>query len=388
MMIRNMKKNILIFANTTGCGQGISGGAQMLFQVFKRIRNNFSRIYYYTNLNDKALVEKEIAGVDFIFSPDFFDRFNIFISYVLKTLGAIFCVKPRDIDIIYSSSDFFPDVIPSFFYKLFHPKVKWYQCIFHIYRDWRKRPGNKIVNFIAQYSQKFSFLLIKKADCIININYQVREVLIKKGFDSNKIFVNNPGINFDYLDKIEKSGIKYDATFLANVHPSKGVFDLVDIWEIICRDRKDAKLAIIGGGYEETKAELKKKMTAKGLENNIHILGFLERDKAFSLIKSSRIFIFPSHEEGFGIAIAEAMACGVPVIAWNLPVYDEVFKDYLIKISENDVGLFVESIIDLFNNKTKTHQLASRARNFVKKYDWEEISCRHLEILTKEIIHQ
>ena len=156
-----MKKNILIFSNTTSNSKVMSGGTQMFIQIFKRIRKEFGRVYCYTNLNNRNFIEKEINNVNFLFSNSIFDRFNIFFGYILKTFSAFSCLKLRGIDIIYSSSDFFPDVIPSFLYKIFYKKTKWYQCVFHIYVDWKKRPGNKVVNFIAQYLQKFSLLLIK-----------------------------------------------------------------------------------------------------------------------------------------------------------------------------------------------------------------------------------
>ena len=43
---------------------------------------------------------------------------------------------------------------------------------------------------------------------------------------------------------------------------------------------------------------------------------------ALSVVKSVLVFVFPSHEEGWGIAICEAMACGLAVVAYDLPAYE------------------------------------------------------------------
>ncbi|HEY5587879.1 MAG TPA: glycosyltransferase family 4 protein, partial [Candidatus Paceibacterota bacterium] len=236
-----------------------------------------------------------------------------------------------------------------------------------------------------QYLQKFSFIFTRKADYIININTQVRDYLISSGFDKNKIIINTPGIDYNYFKNLEvkKNENKYDATFLARLNPSKGIFDLIDIWNVVVSDVKNAKLAIIGGGSNEIKNKLKEKIIEKKLENNIDILGFLENNDSFSLIKNSNIFLFPSHEEGFGIAIAEAMACGVPVISWDLSVYDEIFENNIIQIKENNINMFAEDIIKLLKNENEKNNIIIKANNFVKKYDWEKISENHFEILNK-----
>jgi len=377
-----MKKNILIFANSTSSDKGMSGGAQMLNQIFKRIRDRFGVMYCYTNSNCQDDMEKEVRDVKYILSYNYLDRFNIFLGFVLKTLKAFSCLKLHHVDIIYSSSDFFPDVIPSYVYKLFHRKAMWYQCIFHIYPSWKERPGNKVRNFVAQYMQKFSLLLTRRADSIININPQVREILINKGFEKNKIVVNTPGIDFIYLDSIKPSDAKYDASFLARLSYSKGIFDLVSIWENVCKEIKTAKLAIIGGGNTKVVEKLKDEIKSRGLDSNIDLLGFLSNDETFPIIKASKVFLFPSHEEGFGIVIAEAVACGVPVVAWNLPVYLELFEDHIVKITENDVTKFSEEVINLLKKTYHTEKAVSLAKDFVKKYDWGEIAQKHAEILS------
>lgn len=61
------------------------------------------------------------------------------------------------------------------------------------------------------------------------------------------------------------------------------------------------------------------------LEHNILIYGRCSDVKLYSLLKSSKVFIFPSFFEGWGIVVAEALACGLPVVAYDIPAIRENF---------------------------------------------------------------
>lgn len=378
------KKNIILLLNAFwNNGRGMSGGDQMMIQIFKRIRKEFGYVCCVTNLDGKKYIEKDVAGFNYHVSFRFFDKLWLPLNYILRTIYASGIVFKKNIGVIYVGSDFFPDVIPAYLYKIFHPKTRWIQCIFHIYPNWKKRPGNKLRNFFAQYCQIFSFQLARRADKIININYQIKDGLIRYGLNSDKFVVNTPGINVHYFQnlKIKEDTKKYDATFLARLNPSKGIFDLIAIWKVVVEKMPNVKLAIMGGGSEKINLEMRKKITEANLEKNIDLLGFLENDQSFLIIKNSSVFLFPSHEEGFGIAIAEAMACGVPVISWDLPVYQEIFENYSIQLQENNIKLFARKVIEILSSKESRNKITSEANNFVKKYDWNSIAINHLRIL-------
>lgn len=378
------KRNLLLFLNAFyDGGRGMTGGDQMLIQIFGRIRRHFAEMRCYTNINGKKAISSQIKNIKFLTSCNLFERFNIFLNYLLRTIKAFSCLQQKNIDIIYSGSDFFPDVVPSFLYKLLHQKTKWVQCVFHIYPHWQERPGNKIKNFIAQYLQKFSFLLIQKADLVININKKTKNHLAKTGINRDKIFINYPGIDFDYLKKIRPSfkTKKYQGSFLGRLTSSKGIFDLIKIWKLVTLKFPDYKLAIIGGGNPKIRRKLEEEINKAGLKNQINVLGFLENNDSFSIIKKSDFFIFPSHEEGFGIAIAEAMACGVPVIAWNLPIYNETFQRYIFKIKENDIKAMAEKIIYLSENELIRKDKIQKGIKFIQRYSWDYVAKRELKIL-------
>jgi len=283
--------------------------------------------------------------------------------------------------IVYSTSDLFWETIPAFFLKTRKKDIEWIQVIHHIYPNWKKRPGSKIVNFFGYYLQRFSFRLIKKkADKLIVLNGIVKNDLEKMGFQDNKIFVSANGLDFPFFENIKKSAAAYDGVFLGRLSQSKGIADLFEIWKNVCRSLPNAKLAIIGGGDRETIGFLSKKIKNYGLEKNIDLPGFLEDEEAHPILKAGKVFLFPSHEEGWGIAIAEAMACALPVVSWDLPAYGEIFGSHIFQAKENDIDSFSKKVVELLKNDLKRKETGDRGKEFIKKYSWDNVAKKELEI--------
>lgn len=369
------KKKIAILMNAFwNNGAGTSGGDQRIVQIFKRISDDFA-IDIYTSKDGSDILKNNIKAAKIIVSAEKLNRGNLIIIYFKRTLWALKKILAKKYDVVYSSSDFLPDVIPCFLYLKKKPDVKWIQCIFHYYPDWQTRSGNKFMNLIATIAQKLSFRLIKnRATRIININYQVRDNLVSLGFLKKKIAINPCGVDLDLMNSIKVLKRNLQVSFLGRLNPSKGIFDLPQIWKSVVKEIPNAQLKIIGGGSRENQKKLAKMITDNQLWKNIELCGFLPNDQAFKIVKSSQLFIFPSHEEGFGMAIAEAMACGLPVVAWGLPIYSEVFPTGLIQVKEEDTEGFARQVINILSNKNKLLEYGEKAVTMVQKYGWDMIA--------------
>lgn len=313
---------------------------------------------------------------------------NVAVTYLKRIIRTIFLkLKFKNGDIIYSSSDFLPDTLPACIWKLKNKNIKWIQIIHHIIPSPLIRSGNLINNVLSYTSQRISFLLIKRfSDVIIVVNPLIKEILIEMGFNASKIKVNPNGIDIDYFKDIKLSEKKYHAAFLGRLHPSKGIFDLIKIWKFVCDKIPNANLAIIGNGTRNIIEKLRKEIAMNNLEDNIDVLGYLEKVDAFSIVKSSKLFTFPSYEEGFGMAILEAMACGTPVVAWDLPAYKYIFRKGIIKIPQKDIQRFASTIIEILENENKRELLSKDAIIQAKEYDWNRIANTEMKIL-KYISH-
>jgi len=353
--------------------QGVSGGDVAFIEIFRRL-NHYKKIVV-TSLLGKRLCESKGLYVDYLITTKEQNFKNIILTYIKRILKALLLkIDISEGDILYSTSDFLPDVTPAFVRKISKRKVRWVQRIFHLI------PSNRI---IPHYVQKISFLFIKNfADLIIVDNNILKKELIVKGFPKEKIVVSYLGVNIKYLQNFEECLKKtYDAVFLGRLHPSKGIFDLIKIWKSVIKTKPEFKLAVIGSGDVKIVEKFKMEIIRGKLQNNIFLLGYLSDDKAFKVLKSSKIFVFPSYEEGFGIAVAEAMAYGLPVVAWDLPVFGEVFPKGILRIPMGEFEKFAKSILELVKNENLYKKLTTEAKEIIQHFDWDVVAERELNLI-------
>jgi glycosyltransferase involved in cell wall biosynthesis len=116
------------------------------------------------------------------------------------------------------------------------------------------------------------------------------------------------------------------------------------------------------------------------------MLGFVLGDEKYQIMKRSRIFVFPSYLETFGQAICEAMACGLPIIAYHLPVYDEWYGDNIFRVNKGDKDDLCHSIIHLLENKKLRDKMGSKGQSIAKQYSWENVAKYQLEIINKRFV--
>ena len=132
-----------------------------------------------------------------------------------------------------------------------------------------------------------------------------------------KVHTVECGVNFTEIREISEtvSDKHYDAVFMKRIQAVKGIFDIIDIWKMVLKERPNAKLVVIGEGIDGEKA--RRIVKEENLSNNIIFSGMvLDTIEKFQLLASSKLFVLPTYEENWAIVIGEAMAAGIPVITY------------------------------------------------------------------------
>lgn len=365
------KPRLIAFMNAYS--QGKSGGDMVFIEVAKRIKD-YDKVII-TSLLGKKLCQKSGLKGEYLITTQESEFRNAILTYLKRIIKAFFLkLKPEKRDVLLGTSDFLPDVLPIFLLKLRYKKTKRVQHIFHLIPSSRKIPF---------FAQRLSLSLIRRfADLIVVDNSLLKKDLIKHGFGPQKIVVNYPGIDLKYLRSVKTNKEKsYDAVFMARLRPSKGIFDLIKIWQLVCQKRPKAMLGIIGTGEGKIIKELDQEIKRAGLGKNIDLLGYLNDGDAWTTIKSSRVFVFPSQEEGFGLAPLEAQALGLPVVAWNLPVFNEVFKGGMMKVKISRPKRFADEVVKLLTDERLNQGLSKEARENARRYDWDKAAAKELKLI-------
>ena len=103
--------------------------------------------------------------------------------------------------------------------------------------------------------------------------------------------------------------------------PRKRVDTLLDVFAAVAAQRTDIRLLRVGGPFT---AEQEARIDALGVRPRIEVLPFIERSVLAALYRRAALVLLPSEREGFGLPVIEALACGTPIVASDLPVLREV----------------------------------------------------------------
>ena len=121
------------------------------------------------------------------------------------------------------------------------------------------------------------------------------------------------------------AGLKY-LLFLGRIHPKKACDVLLDAFA----EAAGPEMRLVMAGPDETGwgSELRKQASRLGIEDRLTWTGMLRGEAKWGALYGSSAFILPSHQENFGIAVADAMACGViPLISDKVNIAPEVMSD-------------------------------------------------------------
>jgi glycosyltransferase involved in cell wall biosynthesis len=174
--------------------------------------------------------------------------------------------------------------------------------------------------------------------------------------------------------------------FMSRIHAKKGCDILVRAFARACAQDADLQLVIAGPDQQDLGASLRKEADRAGVGDRIHWPGMLAGDAKWGAIRGAQAFVLPSHQENFGIVLAEAMACGVPVITTDkVNIWREIAASGAgIVSSDDEVG--VEASLRTFLSQSPQARAAAQkaARTiFEAQFDVRRTTPRLLDLIER-----
>jgi glycosyltransferase involved in cell wall biosynthesis len=116
--------------------------------------------------------------------------------------------------------------------------------------------------------------------------------------------------------------------FLGRIHPKKGCDLLIRAFADVAHELPETQLVFAGPGGDDVMASLRAVAERSGVADRITWTGMLQGELKWGALSASDVFALPSHQENFGIAVVEAMACALPVlISDKVNIWREVAAD-------------------------------------------------------------
>ena len=383
---------LIYFNNGSGLGTAKSGGTVRHIETARGLMVLGTGVYIVTTPGARVLYKNEnlcpkkffIVKASILKNTET-SNFDRAFSYIISTIHSLLLVPflPK-VGIVYAPSDYFCDVIPSLFYKLVY-QAKLVIMIHHVCKSPFRRKGNFLLNLVSYVGQRIDYFLARLFAYKVLVydtpeGENIATMIFGKDIPKNKVSYVLNGLNFAEIAEVPQGDKIYDACFSGGLRHTKGIYDIVPVWCRVCEYKEDAILLVAGAGTAKITKDLKGKISEAGLEHNVILAGGLDSPTLYKILKQSRVFISLSHEEGWGISVAEALAAGLPVVAFELPAF-RYLGDKIITIKKFDHVCFADTIIDLLKDGRLGVKKSRKGIDFIKKYGWMEIAKTEFEIL-------
>ncbi|MCX6930311.1 MAG: glycosyltransferase [Verrucomicrobia bacterium] len=223
---------------------------------------------------------------------------------------------------------------------------------------------------------------LRNAKCICATSMMEAESIRQAGYHNPIALVPN-GVEFPPKPLPRSSradGRPRRALFLSRIHPKKGLLNLVKAWRVI--QPVGWELLIVGPDEAGHSAEVKASVREHGLQDRVLFPGEAWGEEKTKLYCDSDLFVLPSFSENFGLVIAEALSCEVPVITTRATPWRELEERRCGWWIETGVAPLVGALREaLALPAVALHEMGLRGRILVEeKYAWGPIGQQMVEV--------
>lgn len=162
--------------------------------------------------------------------------------------------------------------------------------------------------------------------------------------------------------------------FVGSLIERKGARYLLASVPDLLRSLPDYRIELIGEGPEEP--QLRTMVDRSGVGDRVTFRGFLPQGEVSKAMQRARLFVLPSLEEGLGVVLLEALACGTPVVASDVDgIPDVVTPDVGVLVPPADPSALRDAIPGILCDPSRWSELSANARSrAVAHYDWDQIA--------------
>jgi len=173
--------------------------------------------------------------------------------------------------------------------------------------------------------------------------------------------------------------------FLGRIHPKKGLELLADAFKMVIQSQPDARLVIAGIGDHSYNKKVRFFFKKKNINKHTVFTGILLGENKISAFYDSHVFVLPSYGDNFGVAVLEAMACGLPVIVSDrVGLCPDIEKHNAGFVTECNVNQIAEKILMVLRNDALQISLGQNGIKLVaSKFTLDDVTIQTASLYRK-----
>lgn len=235
------------------------------------------------------------------------------------------------------------------------------------------------------FKKKLAMWLYQRRDLssarVIHVTSGMEAGFVRKLGFLNRIEIVPNGVALPDKEPCEpESGGERICLFLSRIHEKKGVDNLIQAWKRI--DPPGWRCLIVGPGEVGYIAALKRLRDDGGGCDSISFGAQVVGEEKWNLLRRADVLVLPSHSENFGNVVAEALACGIPVVTTMNTPWQELENHQCGWWIEDDLEVLVSTLKKvLCMERSDLRVMGAQGRQMIlEEYSWISVGRRMCEV--------
>lgn len=219
------------------------------------------------------------------------------------------------------------------------------------------------------------------------VSESTKQELISHGFTERNLSIVPNCVDHEVYHDLERPETSFPIIgHLGRLKKYKSTDHLLKAFNIVRQEVPNAQLHIVGDG--DFRRELQRLAHELGIADAVQFKGFVGKEQKVSLLNQMRVAVNCSAKEGWGLTVIEANACGVPVIASDVPgLRDSVLDEKTGLLYEyGNIEQLAQKILLVLRDDNLRLRLKQEALRWAQSFKWDDSAAKMLEVLNKAIL--
>lgn len=239
--------------------------------------------------------------------------------------------------------------------------------------------GSEIYDSSSLYRQSLDKFIISKASIVLAVSNHLKNFMTRI-WPNKRISTLSNGVDLKKYQRDTTPKSTIELMFIGRLVKIKRVSDIIKALSHFKKYIPPVMLTIIGSGIKEQ--FLKDLSRNLSIQDHVRFIGKIPHKKVPKYLSGADIFIIPSQREGAPLAVLEAMASSLPILASKSPGISELIRNEINGFlhSPGDIKKLITNMRVLIQDKKLREDMGERSREHAEKFSWEEIIIQLIKI--------